>query len=76
MSKAIPVLKREQKQTYEMQMESPEIKILFKDKWKQDPAMSDEQQTELVLHGKQEKLDYWCKYHQSWTIHSPKEFRK
>ena len=31
-------------------MGSPEIKILLKDKWKQDPPMSDEQQTKLVLH--------------------------
>jgi hypothetical protein len=75
-SKAIPVLEREPKQTYELQIGSPEIKILLKDKWKQDPPMSDEQQTKLVLHGNQEKLNYWCKHHQSWAIHSPKECRK
>ena len=48
-SNAIPVLEREQEQTYEMQMGSPEMKILLKDKWKEDPPMSDEQQTKLVL---------------------------
>jgi len=63
-SKAIPVLEREQKQMCELQMGSPEIKILLKDKWKQDPPMSDEQQTKVVLHGNQEKLYYWCKHHQ------------
>ncbi len=31
-SNAIPVLEMEPKQTYEIQMESPEIKILLKDK--------------------------------------------
>jgi len=75
-SNAIPVLEREQEQTYELQIGSPEIKILLKDKWKQDPPMSDEQQTKLVLHGNQEKLYYWYKHHQSWTIHSPKDCRK
>jgi len=54
----------------------PVLEILLKDKWKQDPPMSDEQQTKLVLHGNQEKLYYWCKHHQSWTIHSPKDCRE
>jgi hypothetical protein len=75
MSRAIPVFEREQRKTYELQTGKPRRRLL-KNYWKQDPPMSDDKHIKLVLHGNQEKLYHWCKYHQSWTIHSPKECGK
>jgi hypothetical protein len=73
--KAIPVIKGDKRQTYEVQVENLGTKIMLKDKWKQGPPMSEEQITRCILHGNKEKTYQWCKHHQSWTIHSPKDCR-
>jgi len=70
MSRAIPVFEREQGKTYELLRGNPRRRMLNKH-WKQDPPMSDDKHTKLVLHDNQEQLYHWCN-HQSWTIHSSK----
>lgn len=76
MSKAIPVHEREEKHAYEFPMRRSEKKIMLQESWKLEPSLNKAQQTKQVLHGNQEKLYYWCIYHESWTIHSPWECRK
>jgi hypothetical protein len=76
MSKVNPVIEREQAHAYELPMGCHEGGVMLNKKWKLEPPMKSNQHTKLVLHGNQEKLYYWCKCHNSWTIHSPKECRK
>jgi hypothetical protein len=76
MDKAIPVPKREPRQSDEKQARNPEASILLVKNWKQVPPRNNEQHIKSVVHGNQEKLYYWCQHHHSWTIHSPWECRK
>ena len=68
MSKASPIVKKEEKHTYEL--------VMLKGNWKHVPPMKPDQHTKLILQNNQEKLYYSCKCHKSWTIHSLKECRK
>jgi hypothetical protein len=75
-TKAIPVHERVENHAYELPMRRSEKRIMLQKCWKLEPPLNKAQQTKQVFHGNQEKLSYWCKYHKSWTIHSPLECRK
>jgi hypothetical protein len=75
-TKAIPVHEREEKHAYELPMRRSEKKVMLQKSWKLEPPLNKAQQTKKVLHGNEEKIYYWCKYHKSWTIHTQLECRK
>jgi hypothetical protein len=56
MSKASPVIEREQAHAYELPKGCHERRIMLKKSWKLEPPMESNQHTKLVLHGNQEKL--------------------